>query len=295
MSLAEASNLVLAGLASGAIYAMLAVGYNVIFATTGILNFAHGELFMLGAMLAAFFIVSWDWPVLLGLPVTMALAAVLGGAVERVAVRPATAKGRGAMGWVLSTLGVAIAIRAVVALLAGPDVRLVPPIVTDEPTFVGDVRIVPAQLWLVALALLITVGLDQLYRRTLLGKALSAVAQDSEASAMRGIAIGRLSTMSFAVGSAIAALTGYVSSPLTGAFPALGFVFALKGFIAAAVGGIPDIRGALVGGLILGVVEAFGVDLMGAGYRDLTVFAVLLAVLAVRPAGLFGRESVRAV
>lgn len=112
---------------------------------------------------------------------------------------------------------------------------------------------------------------------------------------MRGIPVGRLSTISFALGSAIAGLTGFVAGPITAAFPTIGFGFALKGFIAAAVGGIPEIRGALVGGLLLGLIEAFGVHWIGAGFRDAVVFVALLAMLAVRPGGLLGRAAVRSV
>jgi branched-chain amino acid transport system permease protein len=129
----------------------------------------------------------------------------------------------------------------------------------------------------------------------MLGRALGAVAQDSEAASLRGLPVANLSALSFGIGSALAGLTGFISGPIVGAFPTVGFAFALKGFVAAAVGGIPEIRGAIVGGLLLGLVESFGADIFGAGYRDAVVFASLLAILAIRPAGLFGRANVRAV
>ncbi len=112
---------------------------------------------------------------------------------------------------------------------------------------------------------------------------------------MRGIPVSRLSLLSFAIGSGVAALTGFVAGPLTGAFPTIGFNFALKGFIAAAIGGIPSIGGALFGGFFLGLVEVLGADYIGGGYRMVVVFAALIAILVVRPAGLFGQHSVRSV
>lgn len=293
--LSEFANVIVVGIATGAIYALLAVGYNVIFATTGVLNFAHGELFMVGTMTAAVLLTDRGWPVLAAALAALVIGAVLAALTERIAVRPATAKGRGAMGWVLSTLGVAIVIRSGVALWLGSDTRAVDPFIPGEPIVWGDIRISPTQLSLVIAAVLITIAAVAFYRRSRWGQALGAVAQDADAAVLRGIPVGALSALSFALGGALAAGAGFLASPLTGAFPSIGFALALKGFIAAALGGIPEIRGALAGGLALGVIEAACIEWLGAGYRDAGVFVALLAILAVRPAGMFGRGSVRAV
>lgn len=295
MDLDRFFNITVGGLTNGAIYALLAMGYNVVFATTGILNFAHGELFMVGSMAGVFFFVSIGWPAAAAIVATVAVAAALGAFEERVAVRPATSKGHTAFGWVLSTLGFAIILRSGFALLMGPNIRAFPTIFPNERWDIGGVLISPTQVSLVVLAIVTAIGLNAFYARSLTGRALGAIAQDPEAASLRGIPVNRLSLVSFAISAGIAAMAGFFAAPLTAAYATIGFVFALKGFVAAAVGGIPDIRGALIGGLLLGVIEAFGVDLIGAGYRDMTVFAVLLIMLAVRPAGLFGRESVRAV
>jgi branched-chain amino acid transport system permease protein len=288
-------NLVVPGLTAGAIYALLAMGYNVIFATTGVLNFAHGEMFMVGTMIGVFFYASLDWPLIPALIATLAVAAIFGVLEERFAIRPATRKGHGAMGWVLSSLGVAIVLRSGFALVMGPDFRGFPDVFSGKPMDLGGVLVSQRQISLVVLALLVALILDRFYRKTMLGRALGAVAQDTEAASLRGLPVANLSAMSFAIGSALAALTGFFAAPIVGAFPTVGFAFALKGFVAAAVGGIPEIRGAIVGGLLLGLIESFGADLFGAGYRDAVVFATLLIILGLRPAGLFGRESVRAV
>lgn len=288
-------NLVVPGLTAGAIYALLAMGYNVIFATTGVLNFAHGEMFMVGTMIGVFFYASLDWPWIPALIATLAVAAIFGVLEERFAIRPATRKGHGAMGWVLSSLGVAIVLRSGFALVMGPDFRGFPDVFSGKPMDIGGVLVSQRQISLVVLALLVALILDRFYRKTMLGRALGAVAQDTEAASLRGLPVANLSAMSFAIGSSLAALTGFFAAPIVGAFPTVGFAFALKGFVAAAVGGIPEIRGAIVGGLLLGLIESFGADLFGAGYRDAVVFATLLIILGLRPAGLFGRESVRAV
>ena len=288
-------NLVVPGLTAGAIYALLAMGYNVIFATTGVLNFAHGEMFMVGTMAGVFFYASLGWPVIPALLATLVVTGALGVLEERFAIRPATKRGHSAMGWVLSSLGVAIVLRSGFALMMGPDFRAFPDVFSRDSMDIGGVLIAPRQIALVALALLVGLALDRFYRRTTLGRALGAVAQDTEAAALRGLPVANLSALSFAIGSALAGLTGFMAGPIVGAFPTVGFAFALKGFVAAAVGGIPEIRGAIIGGLALGVIESIGGDLFGAGYRDAVVFATLLVILAVKPAGLFGRGNVRAV
>lgn len=295
MELDHFFNLIVAGLTAGSIYALLAMGYNVIFATTGVLNFAHGELFMVGSMVGVSLFTASGWPVLAALVVAVGIAAIVGGAEEPVAVRPATKRGHDAFGWVLSTFGFAIVLRSGAALLFGPELRAFPDIVPGNRWNLNGVFISPTQVSLLVLAIVCAIGLHTFYTRSLLGRALGAVAQDQEAAAFRGIPVARLSIVSFAIGSALAALTGFVAGPLTAAFPTIGLTFALKGFIAAAVGGIPEIKGAILGGLGLGIIEAFGADYIGPGYRDAIVFGVLLLMLAIKPAGIFGRESVRTV
>ncbi len=288
-------NIVLAGLAAGAIYALLALSYNVIFATTGVLNFAQGELFMVGTMMGWYFSARLGWPVPVALVATVLSGAAIGAAEEYFAVRPSRRRGRGAFGWVLSTLGVAIVLRSGFALAFGTETQSLNSVVPDKPITVGDVLLQPEHLLLIGLAVAMTGILYVFYTRSLGGRALSAVEVDADAAALRGIPVGLLSTLSFAIGGGLAALTGFFAAPLTGAYPTIGLLFALKGFVASAVGGIPDVRGALVGGLLLGIVEAFSIDRIGAGYRNAAVFAVLLLILAVRPAGLIGRRAVRAV
>lgn len=289
-------NIALSGLAAGAIYALLALSYNVIFATTGVLNFAQGELFMIGTMMAYYFYVSLGWPALIALILTVLIGAAVGAAEDVLAVRPARTRGRGAFGWVLSTLGVAIALRSAFALLFGATTQSVPTIVSSQSIDVGGgILLIPTQLLLIGLAVAATGVLWVFYGRTLVGRALTAVELDREAAALRGVPVGILSTVSFGLGGALAAFAGFFAAPLTGAYPTIGLLFALKGFVAAALGGIPDVRGALVGGLLLGLIESFSIEWVGAGYRNAAIFAALLFILAIKPSGLVGRRAVRAV
>lgn len=290
-------NTLLVGLGIGAMYALIAMGFNVIFATTGILNFAQGDFFMLGAMSAVIARGVLGLPLVVALVIGMATVAVLAVLEERIAIRPATRSGHGAMGWVLGTLGVSIVLRAAVGLTLGPDVRPAAPILSLSPLdqAPGGVRLVPHHLMMIAVTLLVGVGLQWFYRRSRLGLAFGAVAQDAEAAAVRGLPVARLSALAFALSGALTAAAGLLAAPLTNAYPAMGFPFALNGFVAAALGGIPEIRGAMLGGFLLGAIEALGVSWFGAGYRHPVVFVVLLAVLMLRPQGLLGRGEVRPV
>ena len=287
--------LLVAGLTSGAIYALVAMSFSVIFATTGVLNFAQGELFMVGAMLCAVLLGDAGLPLPVGLVGTVLVTAALAVLEERLAVRPALRHGRGAMSWVLATLGFAIVLAAVFALVFSPRIRQPPPIVDDTPHTVLGLTVSLQQLSLIATAVVVAGLMVLFHRSTLVGVAMRAVAQDAEAASMRSLPVSALGAAAFAVSGAIVGLTGFLSAPLIGAYPAMGFAVALQGFIGAAVGGITSITGAFVGGIALGVVEAFGSHLIGAGYRTAILFLVLIAVLAVRPAGLFGRLTARAV
>jgi len=286
---------IIAGLTSGAIYALVALSYNVIFGASGVLNFAQGNLLMAGTMVGAGLYGQYRWPVLAALAASVAFGALLAAVEEWLAVRPALSRGQGAVGWVVATLGFAIVLQAGFSIVMGPDSRAFPSIVNEAPHHVGGAVFSYEQVMLVTVALGVGFVLDQFYRRTRLGWALTAIAHDQEAAAMRGIPVARLARAAFALGGALAALSGFLAAPLIGAAPTLGFGYALAGFVAAAAGGIPDIRGAVLGGFAVGLIQATGVWWFGAQYSNLVVFGVLIAVLSLRPQGLLGRRAVRMV
>ncbi|WP_116996713.1 branched-chain amino acid ABC transporter permease [Desertimonas flava] len=296
-------NLIIAGLCQGAVYAALGMGYNIIFATTHVMNFAQGEMFMAGGMLGALFVVSFGLPLYVAFPLVILATGLIGAVEERLAVRPAlrrTARSGGGLssqhGWLLSTLGAAIILRSAFSLTMGSDVRRMPPII--DPDFwgvseIGGLRLEPQRLLLLASAIAAALSLGAFYSRRLAGQALMAIAQDREAARLRAIPVERYSMFAFALGSALAGAFGFITAPITSAFATIGLLFALKGFIACAVGGIPSIRGTLVGGLLLGVVESAGADIIpnGGGYQEPIVFTVLIVFLVARPGGLTGRAA----
>ena len=284
-----------AGLTSGAIYALVALSYNVIFGASGVLNFAQGGLLMVGAMMGAYLFGQHGWPVGAALVVAVAMGAVVAAIEERIAVRPALSRGQSAIGWVVATLGFSVVLQAGFSIVLGPDSRPFPPIVSESPHHYGGAVFNDQQVLLVGAALAVGFILDRFYRRTRVGWALTAISHDQEAAAIRGIPVAMLSLAAFALGGALAALTGFLAGPLVGASPTQGFGFALTGFVAAAAGGIPDLRGAVIGGFGVGIIEAAGVRWIGPEYSNVMVFGLLLVVLAVRPQGLFGKRAVRLV
>jgi branched-chain amino acid transport system permease protein len=287
--------LAVVGLTAGAIYALVAMSFNVIFATTGVLNFAQGELFMAGAVLCAVLYSDNEMSAPLALLVTMAVVAAIAVLEERLAVRRALRSGHGAMGWVLATLGFSIVMASVFALAFGPDIRQPVPFFDSSPRQLGALTISVQQVALIATAVVVAVVLHGFYQRTLAGVAMRGISQDPEAASLRSIPVYRLGMVSFAISGAIVGGAGFLAAPVVGAYPSMGFAFALQGFVAAAVGGIPSIKGAVIGGFALGLVESFGGDAIGSGYRTTLVFGLLIVVLAIRPAGLFGRLTARAV
>lgn len=287
--------LLLSGLGVGAVYSLVAIGYNVIFATTGVLNFAQGEFFMLGTMVGVFLYVSLGLPVALALVLTVAFVAAIGALEEPLALRPAAKSGEGAFGWVISTFGFSIVVAAGTALLMGASIRPFPPVLDVGTHEIGGVFVDGYRMLIVGVALVVGLGLHLFLQHTPTGQALGAIHQDRDAAQLRGIPVGSMAILSFALSAGIVALVGFLVAPLITASAGVGLLFGLKGFIAAALGGIPSIKGAVLGGLLLGPIEVFGAHFAGGGFRNATVFAVLILVLAIRPAGIFGHDSVRAV
>jgi len=280
-----------AGLSIGAVYALVAVGYNIVFAASGTFNFAHAQLMMVGIFIAYAGLVTLKLPLL----VVFALAAVVVAAVaaveERVAIRPVT----GTEGHLVTTVGMASLLDGASQLIWGNQPLQVP---FFGPAGVWQVlggRVLPVELLLIVAALAIAAGLVLIGRRTMLGLALLAVAEDREAAQLRGVNVRRMALGAFAFSGLLAGLLGPLIGPKTFAVATLGSALALKGFVALAIGGFGSVPGGLVGGFAVGLVEASAGRWLGSAYADLSVFAMLLLVLLVRPTGLFGRVRERVV
>jgi branched-chain amino acid transport system permease protein len=282
--------LVVSGLAVGSVYALVALGFALIFATVRVVNFAQGEFVMVGAL------AGYSAHVGLGLPLVVAMGAAGGVtigvalATERLAVRPLRGQAAG-IAWVVSTLGVGLMLRSGAAAAWGKVPLPFPAPFGTGRVLVGGLAFVPQE----AATLLLAVGamllLETLRRRTIVGKAMRAVAFNPDAARLVGINVTSASLLAFAASALLAALAGILIAPLSNASSEMGTLLGIKGFAAAAVGGLGTFQGALAGGLILGLVEVLAAGLLWPGFSDVAAFLLLILILLVRPWGLFGRDE----
>jgi branched-chain amino acid transport system permease protein len=285
MTIDLALQYLVAGLTYGAIYAVVAIGFNIVYSATGIINFAQGEFVMLGGMLAVQ--LSRSMPLPAAVAVAVAITAVVGAVVEVAFIRwlgkPTVLR------MVVITIGVSILLREGALFLWGEGVRSLPYFTGDEVSSVGilGARISPQVFWVLGTVALIVAVLEWFYRRTLLGWEMQACAANKDAAALCGVPVRRLVTLSFAMAAAIGALAGAVVSPITYTSYAAGGPLAIKGFTVAILGGLGNSGGAVAAGLALGVVESFAVSVLPSAYKDVVTLSLLLAVLVVRPSGLF--------
>ena len=284
------------GLITGSLYALVAVSFNILYRPSNVFNFAQGELVMLGAMGFASATSLAGLPWIIACIVTLVAVGLIGLIEERIAVAPILARSQNSTAWIITTLAVSLIISNLVGRFWGPDPILVKPPapLTMDSLDIGAIRISSYEIVLVVATILLVVLIERAYR-TLQGKAVMAVAEDRDAALMRGIDPGRLSRWSFFIGGAFAALTGILAAPILYASTSLGPDLLLKGFAAAALGSIGNNRGALIAGYIIGITEAIGAALLSPGYQEAVIFVVVLAVLLVRPEGLFGRPRARTV
>jgi len=281
---------VLNGLPMGAIYALVALGYSLIYAAAGVLNWAQGDMVMLGAYLGftLYQVVGLKFPVAMVL--VMGAIAAVGVLIERWVLRPLRRRNSPPINVVIATLGVAIICRNAALAIWGPDAQPFAPPLGSRTIEVGGLRLVPQDLLIVAVGVFLMLVLQYFLRYTREGKALRAVAQDRMAASLMGVHTERSDAVAFAASAALGAAAGILVAPLFFVTFSMGAGIGLKGFVAAVVGGLGNIPGAIAGGFALGVVEAAASGLISSGYRDAIAFAVLILVLWLKPSGLLSRE-----
>lgn len=278
-------------LALGSIYALVAVGYNVVLLSSGALNFAQAQLMMLGAFVAYTGYVTWKLPAVAVIVVAAVLVLGISVILERVAIRPVNDHKT----QLITTLGFGTMITGGAQIIWGTHPLRVPSFAGSAPVTLFGGRAQPADFALVVLAVSLVLAINMYTKRTLGGLALLATSQDAEAATLRGVNVRRLILLSFAAIGALAGLMGVFIGPKTFAVATLGLALALKGFVALAIGGFGSLYGGLVGGFTVGLVEQFTIRYQGSEYSGIAVFAVLILVLLLRPAGLFGQSTERRV
>jgi branched-chain amino acid transport system permease protein len=279
-----------AGLTYGTIYAVVGVGFNIIYGATGIINFAQGEFVMLGGMTAVTLSALVPLPVAIAgaVLVTMAVGALVELAFIRWLGRPTVLR------MIIITIGVSILIREVALVLWGEQVRALPYFTGNEVTSLslGGVHVSPQVLWSLGTCVAIVAFLRVFFQHTPAGRQMRACASNREAAALCGVPVKNLVTLSFALSAGIGALAGCVVSPITYTSYNVGAGLAIKGFTVAILGGLGNSTAAVAAGFVVGILEAFSVSLLPAAYKDAISVAILLAILFVRPSGLFGSAEV---
>ena len=280
---------IFSGITSGSVYALTAIGFTLVFSATRIINFAQGQMVMLGGMLG---VSLYDaglplWACFLGAVVMVALISV---GMEEVAIRPLMKKG--VLAQIIATVGASFVLETAAMLIWGRDARTMPPFSGEEPIAIGRATIVPQTLWVLGLTFVVVVALTLFYRKSLFGVAIRACAVNPEAARLQGISYRRVVLFTFALTGGIAAAAGVMITPISFVSYSSGTLLGLKGFAAATLGGLGNPLGAVVGGFALGIIEALGIGVVSAGYKDAIAFVILLLVLFVRPAGLLGAREV---
>jgi len=290
--LSGAPQYLVSGLTQGAAYGLIGLGYTMIFNTTGIINFAQGEFVMLGGMLSVWF-VGAGVPLALAVLAACLATAALGALMERLAIRPLA--GAPAINAVIITIGVSILLRGGAMLAFGKDTVALPAFTGVAPLLALGAAIQPQSLWVLAVTLALLAALRLFFAISIQGKAMLACACQKKAASLVGISVARMALFSFGLSGLIGATAGAILAPITMTAYDVGMMLGVKGFAACILGGLGSPFGAAAGGLVLGVIEAFGAGYVSSGYKDAFAFIVLLLLLWVRPSGIFGKAGVERV
>ncbi len=295
------------GLAYGSLYALIALGYTMVYGIIELINFAHGDVFMVGSFISVLAVeavfgatvstlggVALVAAVLLALIVAMVGCGILGVLIERLAYRPL--RNAPKLAPLVTAIGVSYILSNGMRVWQGDNVKPYPPLIPTTNVYIAGTPVSTGIIFVVIAALVLMVGLDQFINRTRIGRAMRATAQDSEAAMMMGVDVNRIIAVTFFIGSALAGAAGVVYGMyLTQITWDMGFIAGLKAFTAAVLGGIGNIRGAMLGGLSIGLLEAFVSQQANGGgiqWAETAVFAVLILVLVLKPTGLLGAALV---
>ena len=283
------------GLTLGSTYALIALGYTMVYGIIQLINFAHGEIYMIGAFVGLFMVSVLGTNIIVAMAGAMVFCMLVGMMIERVAYRPLRGKSS-RLSALISAIGVSIFLQTLLALIAGINTRSYPNVINNRTFDLGFAEVSLLQILILGLSALLMIGLQIMIHKTRIGKAMRASSQDLDASYLMGINVNRVISFTFAIGSALAAAGGImVGIYYNAVWPYMGMMAGLKAFAAAVLGGIGFIPGAMIGGLTLGVLEIMGVAYLTSSYKDAIAFGILILVLLIRPQGLLGQKVAKKV
>ncbi|MCI5836414.1 MAG: branched-chain amino acid ABC transporter permease [Veillonellaceae bacterium] len=286
----QAAQQMINGVSLGSIYALIALGYTMVYGVMRLINFAHGDIYMLGAYVGFFATTVGGMSFFPALLTAMVVMAIVGVLVERIAYRPMRNSPKIAL--LITAIGVSLFIEYTTMFIMTPQPRTFPPVFENTTYHVGPLLITLQQLVILGSSLALMVILTYIVQHTKMGKAMRAVSYDAEAARLMGIHVDRVISFTFAVGSGLAGAAGVLVGVYYNAIdPLMGIMPGLKAFVAAVLGGVGIIPGAMFGGLILGVVEALVSGFISSTFRDAAAFTILILILLIKPTGLLGRTE----
>lgn len=281
------------GITVGSTYSLVALGFSMQFRAMNLLNFSHGESFMVGAFIALLCHVFLKLPLAISWAITMMACGIMGLLIERLAIRPLYSAPP--LNLLICTIGLSMILRQTANILSGAMAYKFPPTVSETAITLGGVSIIPEHMWVLGMTVLLIVVFALYLKKTRTGKAMRAVAQDSYTASLMGISVRRTKSLVYAVSTMLGGAAGILFAPLAYVTFDMGLWAGIKGFICAIVGGIGSIPGAILGGFILGLLEQFDSSYISSLYKDVISFFILILVIAIRPKGLLirsGREKV---
>ncbi|MCP4996468.1 MAG: branched-chain amino acid ABC transporter permease [Gammaproteobacteria bacterium] len=277
------------GVTVGATYALVALGFAIIYNASDVVNFAQGEFVMIGAMSAVALSAGNGLPMPLALLGAVVITICVGLLLQRFAIAPA--RGASVVTTIIITIGASIFLRGVALLVWGKDIFAMPAFSGEEPIMIGQATIVPQNLWVMGGAGILVLAVHYFFNHTLMGKAILACACNRKAAHLVGINVGLMMLVAYGLSAFLGAMAGILVAPITFTSYDAGVMLGLKGFSAAILGGMGNPMGAVAGGLLLGLIESLSAGFISSGYKDAIGFIILLLVLFFRPGGLFGKAT----
>ncbi|MGA1843795.1 MAG: branched-chain amino acid ABC transporter permease [bacterium] len=279
------------GLTIGSIFAMVGLGFNIIYNATDIINFAQGEFVMIGGLVMVSLTKGLAIPMIPAFFLTVVIVGIVGILFERLAINPLS--NPSIITLIIITIAASIVFKGLAMLIWGKDTFIIPAFSGETPIIVGGAVIIPQSLWVLGITLFVVFGLAVFFEKTLLGKAMRACATNRKAASLMGINVKHMVMFSFALSAAIGAVAGVIITPISLMDYQRGTMLAIKGFAAAILGGLGSGAGAVIAGFIIGIMESMGAGFISSGYKDAIALIVLLLVLFFKPTGLMGRSELR--
>jgi branched-chain amino acid transport system permease protein len=286
-------DIVVAGFVAGSMYGLLALGYHVTFIVSNTLNFSQGASLMFGAVMGYALHVTYGLPLPIAAVLAVLMCAALGWVIHRVAVAPFSKNG--SIAWLMSTIAFGIILENAVMLTFGKESRSMPSPLPESPIRVFGTGIYPVELMIPIVGLACAVALSLFLKRTILGKALLAAAQNRDAALLQGIAVTHLVSVAYIVSTALAGIAGLLIAPKINVYAGMGTMFGLKAFAVAIIGGMDSAIGVMLAGLLYGLAEATIAAMLPSAYREIIGFGFVILVLAMKPEGLFGQRAAQKV